>query len=114
MLLKGLIIGLMATIFSCLPGISFSQTELKSLLEKNVDAKSKKVVEEKKKQEEVKVLQDSIRTLLAKDSTLKQQDKEILEQAVAFDTAEFKVRNFTVKERKPKFNFTSEEGWQKE
>lgn len=114
MLFRGFKKFILASYISLISFSSFAQGELKNLLDQSVDTKSKKAVEVKKKEETVKVLQDSLKAILTRDSSLKQQNQQVLEQAVAFDTAEFKTRNFAVKERKPKFNFSTEEGWQKE
>jgi spore germination protein len=93
---------------------AYAQKGLKDLLDHTVDEKQHQV-DEVKKDEKIKVLQDSLKTLVsARDSSLMQQNPEVLGQALQFDTLEFKKRNLATKERRPKFNFTTEEGWQKE
>jgi spore germination protein len=52
--------------------------------------------------------------LVKKDTAIKQDDKEVLQQAILFDTAEFKKRNMSVKNRRPAIVASSEEGWQRE
>ncbi len=91
-----------------------AQDELKSLLDKAVDGKIDKANSQKKVQEQqiVKTLKDSI-AMAKKDTAIKQDDKEVLEEAVLFDTSGFKRRNASVKTRHPDAVATSEEGWVK-
>ncbi len=92
-----------------------AQEELKSLLDNAVDGKIEKANSQKKVQEQqiVKHLKDSI--ALAKKDTImvKQDDHEVLEEAVIFDTSGFKRRNQSVKSRNPEVVATNEEGWQR-
>lgn len=93
---------------------SLGQSGLKDLIDNTVDKKQGIVAEEKKKEEAVRVLKDSLQKLITIRDTIKQEDPQILDIAVQFDTSEFKKRNVSVKSRKPNFNLTSEEGWQRE
>jgi spore germination protein YaaH len=103
--------------FTFIHSIGFGQ-ELKHLLEQKVDSKLHKqqteITEEKKKEDAFKKLQDSLRAMIVRDSLKQKENKEVLQQAIQFDTVQFKERNFAVKERKPKSTFGTEEGWQKE
>lgn len=112
MLYRGLLF-LFFTFFIFLGQSNCYSQALKDLLDNSVDAKKKHAVEIQKKEDAFKVLQDSIVKLNARD-TSKPKVIEATEQAVIFDTAEFIDRNEAVKERKPSFNFSTEEGWQKE
>ncbi|HSZ24435.1 MAG TPA: glycosyl hydrolase family 18 protein [Cytophagaceae bacterium] len=93
-----------------------AQVELKSMLDKAVDGKIDKANSQKKNQEQqiIKSLRlDSI-PVVKKDSAIKQDDLQVLEQAILFDTTEFKKRNMSVKSRRPDVAPTNEQGWQKE
>lgn len=92
-----------------------AQDELKSLLDRAVDGKIEKANSQKKMQEQqiAKVVKDSIALNARKDTAIKQDDKEVLEEAVLFDTSGFKHRNQSVKSRNPDITATNEEGWQK-
>ena len=92
-----------------------AQSGLKGRLDKTIDQK----IAQSRKDDSLRAAQQHLLDTLAFLDTVKVQDtthtKKITEEepVILFDTSAFEARNLSVKERKPKENFTSEEAWQR-